>query len=655
MSDCEEKAAYYLRFISMYIDLGTEIVLKVFVHHTPGKDAKSFLLSDPVKKKLKQLKNKQILNKEESDLVLSSAPHPKVFDISLLITLSINLFSEHQLTPPKKGWSFPPKNSDKSISADLLRLRTIRNMIVGHVAKAQLPKWRFDDEWENVEEIFLRIYRNISPDEESHLKQKMEDYRLRKLDPSIKNKYDSKLNEWHQEISKVQQQVEDAFKTLQDIDKYFKEKSDRYERYIKLLVKGGRFVISAFIKDNIKTHNKTLEDILKEKEDYVRKIIDNQDHLHILYPSDQGETSKPIDMSTWDITLLATVLLQVLDSSSLDDKVKRAINMINTARENYAEAAVVSLHSDEFAEYSSDLKYSIRFLSGYLDQQKQIKCEEILSECKQISKSADAHQTYFDELKNQSLQIKSIQEIYKETVKKTKDVLQEMITLGINFKYDHVLEVKMITLGSDEEKKQLGETVLTEIWREALERSNDSTDFDVVKKEVSKILTEIRKHKEVKGVAVKQKCILLEVVYSSPHTVLDLLNYFESAAFDQSVCIISNELGYLCNTIFTIEANVTLESFKEIYDDRENNEIEHGISIPIKVTSPAAVVQLRSFFKSEAMVNSTNTIADKLSSDLDERVTLKVTHDMESLNCLFDELETGLSSSDSLSDDTEQR
>ncbi|XP_053380315.1 uncharacterized protein LOC123558618 [Mercenaria mercenaria] len=567
MPDCEDESAYYLRFMSMYIDLGTEVVLKVFVHHTPGKDADSFLLSGPIKKKLLQLKNRKILNEAESDLVLTSAPNPKAFDISLLTTLSINLLSE-RLTPPDKGWSNPPKNSDESISADLLRLRTIRNLIVCHVCKAQLPQWRFNNEWENVEKIFLRIYRNIAPDEESELKRRIEKYRFRKLDPSNKNKYDAKLKEWQHAISKVQQEVEDAFKTLKDIDKYLKEKSDRYERYIKLLVKGGRFVISSFIEDNVKTQNKTLEDVIKEREDYVRKSIDNQDHLHILYPSDQGDSSKPIDMSTWDITLLATVLLQVLDSSSLDDKVKRAINMINTARQNYAKAAVVSLDSDEFAEYSSDLKYSIRLLSGYLDQQKQIKCEEILSECKQISKSADAHQTYFNELENQSLKIKSIQQIYTETVKKTKDILHEMITHGINFEHEHVLELKMITLGSDEEKKQLGETVLIEIWREALERSNNSTEFDVVKKEVSKILTEIRKHKEVTGVAVKQKCILLEIVCSSPHTVLDLLNYFESAEFDQSVCIISNELGYLCNTIFTIEANVTLESLKEIYEDR---------------------------------------------------------------------------------------
>ncbi|XP_053373924.1 uncharacterized protein LOC123532743 [Mercenaria mercenaria] len=650
MSDDPKESGYYLRLVSMYMDIGTETVLGVFVHLSPGKDAETFLKAN--QHAIIKMKTEHILNEQEcasllqkGTNVLKSPLDLNRFDVSLLITLARNLFTSHQLPPPAKGWKYPPRNKDKSVAADLMRLKTIRNVIVGHHPRARLPKWRFDDEWQEVSEIILRLQQQIAPGNKVHIEKRIDEYRVQRLDPSVENKYDEKLKEWHEEVTNVQDQVEELIKKLEGFDAYFKNKNDRFERYTKLLTKGGHFVLSALLDKKMKKQGIDLRSLLDDKEDTLKRNVTDSKQLDFLYPSTNA--TDPLDTSSWDVSLLATVILQLFDSTKERD-INQDVKNIGDAQRNHADAALVALDSNTFEDYWTDLKASIKIVSRELDEDKAAQCHQILEECKKRI-SEKEFQTYMDELKAKGSQMKSFTDIFKDTLKKTQEFLQDMITHGINFKNGHELELKMITLGKNEEKKELAEKILTEVWHEALDRSIQTTYFPEVKKEVLKILEEIKKSKSVKNITISKKCILLQITCTSPNDLLNMINYFESENCHESFGNISKELGYYLNTALAVYYVVPIDCLWAISNlqDESTQPEERGVRLPITVSSPAGMKHLISLCGREEIANSTNSIADALSKHLDDTIELKTSTDMKELGTVFD---ADKSSSDSSSD-----
>ncbi|XP_053378925.1 E3 ubiquitin-protein ligase DZIP3-like [Mercenaria mercenaria] len=644
MSDNPEETAYYLRLVSMYMDICTQSVRKVFNFYSPNNNGEDFIRLNQAR--LNELKTKGILNQQECEVVITQWPNISRMDISLLITLSINLFTTMQLPPPTKGWDRPPKGKDISIAADLLRLRKIRNVIVGHHHCAQLPQWEFEKEWETIETILLRIEKQIDPGNEVHLQYKIKCYSLQQLQPCIQNEHDSKLKEWYQEVSKAQKQVDEYLKNLEGFNVYLKDKSDRYERYIKLLVKGGRFVLSALIKS--KCQQSDLRCKLDENEDVLREKITDSEHLEILYPSASDRFATTLDLSVWDISLLTGVLLYAFECN---DDLKEAIDNLYNARKNYAEVAVKSLDPDTFVDYLSDLKYTINVAKKNLNSEEKSHINEILEESKKKAKDDGSFKTYMEELKSQGLQMKTFSDIHKETIRKTKETLQQMITHGISFDSNRVLELKMITVGSDEEKKKIAENILFEVWQIALDRTENKGDFQEVQEEVNKILKEI-KSKNIQNISVEQKCILLQIASREPCDMLALIEYFQSDLFHKTLNDICKAVGYHCDTIVAMCSNVTIESLHGILNEQHvQTQQESGIRVPITVSSPAAMMELWKLFQSEQFSNSTNAIAEKLSKHSNTPVTLQTYTDMKEFNDVFHR-ETEQSSTDSESNDS---
>ncbi|XP_053374178.1 uncharacterized protein LOC128546827 [Mercenaria mercenaria] len=645
MSDNPEETACYLRLVSMFMDLCTESVRKVFTFYSPNNNGEDFIRLNQAK--LNELKTKGILNQQECEVVITQWPNLRLMDISLLITLSINLFTTVQLPAPTKGWDRPPKGKDISIAADLLRLRKIRNVIVGHHPCARLPQWKFEKEWKNIETILLRIERLIDPGNEVHLQSQIECYFTQQLQPCIQNEHDPKLKEWYLEVSKAQKQVDEYLKNLEGFNIYLKEKSDRYERYIKLLVKGGRFVLSALIKT--KCQQSDLRCKLDEKEDILREKIADSEHLEILYPSASDRLATPLDLSVWDISLLTGVLLYAFECEC---DLKEAIDNLHNARKNYAEVVVKSLDPDTFVDYLSDLKFSINVAKSYLNSEEKSHINKILEESKKTAKEDGSFKTYMEELKSQGLQMKTFSDIHKETVQKTKETLQQMITHGISFDSNRVLELKMITVGSDEEKKKIAENILFEVWQIALDRTENKGNFQEIQGEVNMILKEIKKSKNIQNISVEQKCVLLQIESREPCDMLSLIEYFESDLFHKTLDGICKAVGYHCDTIVAVCSNVTIESLYGILNEQHlSKQQESGIRVPITVSSPAAMMELWKLFRSEQFLNSTSAIAEKLSKHSNTSVTLKTFTDMKEFNDVFDG-ETEQSSTDSESNDS---
>ena len=137
--------------------------------------------------------------------------------------------------------------------------------------------------------------------------------------------------------------------------------------------------------------------------------------------------------------------------------------------------------------------------------------------------------------------------------------------------YIKVLDLKIITMGDDAEKKELAEEILFAVWQTALkstestapveEQNGDLGDtFPQVAAEVRKILNDIPSKKGVQKLSVEKACILLHVACKTPHAMLNAILYFESRIFHDRMSTIAEELGYQFNTAFAFYAFLQIDN-----------------------------------------------------------------------------------------------
>jgi hypothetical protein len=208
MPDNLENSSNYLRLISMVIDLGTEVMLLLFFHLKPEEKVSAFFSEPGVREKLDYMKRRNILKPRQYRILTLPYPNPREFDLTLLITLLSNIF-EDKIKAPINGWgTFPPASDDFSIGADLLRLKRIRNEIVGHHVKAQLSNTEFTDLWQQTESLLLRIVEAVDLKEKASYETKFSTYTTRSLQTTVDaQKALETVQMWYAEINILQEQA----------------------------------------------------------------------------------------------------------------------------------------------------------------------------------------------------------------------------------------------------------------------------------------------------------------------------------------------------------------------------------------------------------------------------------------------------------------
>ena len=88
------------------------------------------------------------------------------------------------VVPPLQGWNAQNLNAmDYSLGAELLRMTRMRNKIA-HRKATQVEQQEFEDMWDELERIIIRIARHGSPNISQHFKTKIDDLKIRPLDAS---------------------------------------------------------------------------------------------------------------------------------------------------------------------------------------------------------------------------------------------------------------------------------------------------------------------------------------------------------------------------------------------------------------------------------------------------------------------------------------
>ncbi|XP_062578832.1 uncharacterized protein LOC134240765 [Saccostrea cucullata] len=103
------------------------------------------------------------LNKTQSEIIFPKPTNQysgdySDLDISLLYLLlrNISKISQHS-----KGWGEIPNPGDRSVSANIERIRLLRNQYYGHSADLSLSDSEFRQEWRNIRDIVVELERHL--------------------------------------------------------------------------------------------------------------------------------------------------------------------------------------------------------------------------------------------------------------------------------------------------------------------------------------------------------------------------------------------------------------------------------------------------------------------------------------------------------------
>ena len=210
MDQLQAKANYF-RVCQLLIDKGSDAlrrVLQTKISISPSPSTLDSLLNAH-KKSLQKLKY-SVINPTQWKLLFppSGLPDSKNYDITLLTILLRNICG---LPSPATGWNAMPPASDTSVSAEILRIKMIRNEVYGHISSARLDDTKFETLWQEISQplINLGIRQQdidqlkqiaLSPEEEGYV-EKLKEWK------ELEDTLSSKLDDVEKEVAKLREEI----------------------------------------------------------------------------------------------------------------------------------------------------------------------------------------------------------------------------------------------------------------------------------------------------------------------------------------------------------------------------------------------------------------------------------------------------------------
>ena len=132
----------------LLIDGGTTVLRTIFDRYHPSNRLSAGLKAHFLV--LDELRRRSVLRPAQWVKLFpcgEAAPDSKKFDITLLIVLLTNICG---LPPPRKGWFAKPSPGDKSLGANIIRLKFFRNELYGHVSSTSIDTPTFSSLWKKI-------------------------------------------------------------------------------------------------------------------------------------------------------------------------------------------------------------------------------------------------------------------------------------------------------------------------------------------------------------------------------------------------------------------------------------------------------------------------------------------------------------------------
>ena len=134
------------------VDKGTEALRNTFdAIHPP---ASLPVVLNANKTSLLKLKPR-VINHSQWDLLYPKSGNPpdsKTFDVTLLTVLFRNICGF-----PKTGWGVMPVDTDRSMQANIVRIKSYRNEVYGHVTSTQVDNATFESLWQKITQTLVEL------------------------------------------------------------------------------------------------------------------------------------------------------------------------------------------------------------------------------------------------------------------------------------------------------------------------------------------------------------------------------------------------------------------------------------------------------------------------------------------------------------------
>ena len=147
--DLHEKANF-TRLSRLLVDKGTEALRNTFDSiHSPAN------LSAVLSSNKTSLRKLRVINNSHWDLLHPPSGDPsdsKTFDVTLLAILFRNICGL-----PKTGWGVMPLDSDRSLQANIVRIRLLRNEVYAHVTSTQVDNATFEYLWRKISQALVDL------------------------------------------------------------------------------------------------------------------------------------------------------------------------------------------------------------------------------------------------------------------------------------------------------------------------------------------------------------------------------------------------------------------------------------------------------------------------------------------------------------------
>jgi hypothetical protein len=191
--DLQEKANF-TRLSRLLVDKGTDALRNTFDAIHPPTNLRRVL--NATRKSLLRLKFR-VINNSQWDLLFPPSGNPpdsKTFDVTLLTVLFQNICG---FTAPSTGWDAMPPDTDRSMQANIVRLKLFRNEVYAHVTSTEVDDATFKSLWQNISQVLVEL--NIPQNDINDL----ETSPLGPEEGEIRKKYVKILKEWKEERLEV--------------------------------------------------------------------------------------------------------------------------------------------------------------------------------------------------------------------------------------------------------------------------------------------------------------------------------------------------------------------------------------------------------------------------------------------------------------------
>lgn len=191
----------YARLCCLLVDIGSQVLRDWFNRvHPPGSLCSALTIHHAT---LLSLWKRRIINPVQWATLFPAAPSPvssEDFDITLLMILLRNICG---LLPPATGWDTLPFSADKSVEADIARVKYYRNTILAHAKTASIDDATYNTHWLAIQDTLVRLGG-------TSYKAAIDNLQAMCLDPKVEENYKGLLEQWKEDETNIKDKVNEA-------------------------------------------------------------------------------------------------------------------------------------------------------------------------------------------------------------------------------------------------------------------------------------------------------------------------------------------------------------------------------------------------------------------------------------------------------------